>query len=93
MAEVSGCTYSQDILQVFFLSTISRVLTYGCVCWQGNASKQDRDRLSVFESIYFNHPSQSNSVLHGAVSHLNINQYLLRNNILSVLKNDDTPSV
>ena len=31
MAQVSGSTYSQDILQVFFLSTISSVLTYGCV--------------------------------------------------------------
>ena len=35
----------EDILQVFFLSTVSSVLTYGCPCWGGNASKQDRDRL------------------------------------------------
>ena len=32
-------------MQVFFLSTISSVRTFGCVCWGGNASKQDRDRL------------------------------------------------
>ena len=35
----------EDILQVFFLSTISSVLTHGCVCWGGNASKQDGNRL------------------------------------------------
>ena len=29
----------------FFLSTVSSVLTHGCVCWGGNASKQGRDRL------------------------------------------------
>ena len=55
----------EDILQVFFLSSISSVLT--CVCWGGNASKQDRDRLEkttrkvggvtgrqqeTFESVY-----------------------------------------
>ena len=57
----------EDILQVFFLSTISSVLTHGCVCWGGNASKPDRDRLEkttrkaggvigrqqeTFESVY-----------------------------------------
>ena len=30
---------------MFFTSAISSVLTYGCVCWGGNVSKQDRDRL------------------------------------------------
>ena len=35
----------EDSLQLFFLSTISSVLTYSCVCWGGNASKKDRDRL------------------------------------------------
>ena len=25
----------EDIFQVFFLSTISSVLTFGCVCWGG----------------------------------------------------------
>ena len=34
----------EDILEVFSLSTISSVLTNGCVCWGGTASKQDRDR-------------------------------------------------
>ena len=57
----------EDILQVFSLSTISSILTYGCVCWGGNASKQDRDRMEktirkagrvigrqheTFESVY-----------------------------------------
>ena len=36
----------EDILQVFSLSTISSVLTFGCACWGGKASKQDRDRLA-----------------------------------------------
>ena len=36
----------EDILQVFSLSTISSVLTFGCACWGENASKQDRDRLA-----------------------------------------------
>ena len=31
---------------MFFTSVISSVLTYGCVCWGGNVSKQDRDRLN-----------------------------------------------
>ena len=35
----------EDILEVFSLSTISSVLTNGCVCWGGTASKQDRHRL------------------------------------------------
>ena len=35
----------EDILEVFFLSTISSVLAHGCVCWGGTASKQARDRL------------------------------------------------
>ena len=57
----------EDILQVFFLSTISSILTYGYVCWGWNASKQDRDRMEktirkagrvtgrqheTFESVY-----------------------------------------
>ena len=36
----------EDILQVFSLSTISSVLTFGCACWGGNASKQNRNRLA-----------------------------------------------
>jgi hypothetical protein len=35
----------EDILQMFFLSTVGSVLTYACVCWWGNLSKQDSDRL------------------------------------------------
>ena len=30
---------------MFFTSAISSLLTYGCVCWGGNVSKQDRDKL------------------------------------------------
>ena len=62
----------QDILQVFFLSTISSVVTSGCVCWGGSASNQDRDRLEktirkaggvsgkqqeTFESVYHRRPT------------------------------------
>ena len=36
---------SSQILQMFFTSAISSVLTFGCVCWGGNISKQDRDTL------------------------------------------------
>ena len=34
-----------DILQMFFHSTVVSSLTYGCVCWGGKLSKQDKSRL------------------------------------------------
>ena len=36
---------SSQILRMCFISAICGVLTCGCVCWGGNVSKQDRDRL------------------------------------------------
>ena len=33
------------MIQLCFLSTINSNLTFGCVCWGGNTSRQDRDWL------------------------------------------------
>jgi hypothetical protein len=38
----------QEILQMFYTSTCNSVLYFGSVCWSGNISKQDRDRLEKF---------------------------------------------
>ena len=36
---------SSQTLQMFFTFAISSVLTFGCVCWSGNVSKQDSGRV------------------------------------------------
>ena len=36
---------STELLQVFYTSTVSSVLTFGLACLGGNAAKQDKDRL------------------------------------------------
>ncbi len=36
---------SPQLLQTFYSSIISSVLTYGLTCWGGNMTKQDRNRL------------------------------------------------
>ena len=35
----------KEILQMFYSSTIRSVLTFGSVCWGGNISQRDKDRL------------------------------------------------
>ena len=35
----------EDVLQMFIQHTNSSVLTFGMTCWDGNASKQDKNRL------------------------------------------------
>ncbi len=37
-----------DILQMFYTSTVSSVLFYGAVCWGGNINKRDKDRIEKF---------------------------------------------
>ena len=38
----------QEILQMFYTSTCNSALYFGSVCWSGNISKQDRDRIEKF---------------------------------------------
>ncbi len=35
----------QELLQIFYFSSISSVLVFGLTCWGGNISKQDKGRL------------------------------------------------
>ena len=41
---------STGLLQMFYTSTVSSVLTFGSLCWGGNAAKQDKDRLEIKSS-------------------------------------------
>ena len=34
-----------ELLQMFYISAVSSILTFGSACWGGNAAKQDKDRL------------------------------------------------
>ena len=45
MRKLSSFNVSKDILQMFYLSTIMSVLTFGCVCWGGNISQRDKSRM------------------------------------------------
>ena len=36
---------STELLQMFYTSAVSSVLTFGSACWGGNSAKQDKDRL------------------------------------------------
>ena len=36
---------STELLQMFYTSTVSSVLTFRSACWGGNAAKEDKDRL------------------------------------------------
>ena len=53
---------------MFFISSISRVLTFSCVCWGGNILKQDRDIVDRIikkaESVIGKRPCTLTYILH-----------------------------
>ena len=34
-----------ELLQMFYISAVSSILTFGSACWGGNAVKQDKGRV------------------------------------------------
>ena len=45
LRKIRSFNVSTELLQMFYTSTVSNVLTFGSACWGGNAAKQDKDRL------------------------------------------------
>ena len=45
LRKIRSFNVSTELLQMFYTSTVSSVLTFRSACWGGNAAKQDKDRL------------------------------------------------
>ena len=45
LRKLKSFNIDQKLLQMFYLSTVNSVLTFGLACWGGNINSQDRDRL------------------------------------------------
>ena len=45
LRKLRSLNVSTEVLQMYYTSTVSNVLTFGSACWGGNAAKQDKDRL------------------------------------------------